>query len=232
MSLLILAFAPVLIILFYVYYRDKYEKEPLLTLFLALFFGGLTVIPILFVEHFLDSFSTGMSQMVYAAYTSFVVASLTEEFFKFLVFLIFIWRHKDFNEKFDGIIYAVYISLGFALVENVFYVLGNGAGTGFLRALTAVPAHALFGVAMGFYLGKAKFANADQQTKYILFAIFIPIILHGIYDFILFSENLFLLLLFIPYLIYLWIVGFRQMREHVEDSAFKEPPLPPFNANI
>ena len=92
-----------------------------------------------------------------AGYTAFVVAGFTEELMKYLAFYFFFWQERNFNEKFDGIIYAVYISLGFAAVENILYVFSGGMGVGFVRAFTAVPAHALFGISMGYYFGLARF---------------------------------------------------------------------------
>ena len=76
---------------------------------------------------------------------------------KFLAFYVFFWKERNFNEKFDGIVYAVYIALGFAGIENIVYAFTGGVGVGLVRALTAVAAHALFGVVMGFYFGLAGF---------------------------------------------------------------------------
>ena len=157
MNLLILSLAPVFIIAGYVYFRDKYEKEPIRLLLLSLFFGALTVIPIMFLESFLAGFAGLFSGLSAAAWNAFIVAAFSEELFKCIVLYLLIWKSRDFNEKFDGIVYAVFVSLGFAAVENVLYVMGNGVGTGISRAITAVPAHAIFGITMGFYFGMAKF---------------------------------------------------------------------------
>ena len=159
MNLLILAAAPVLIIAIFIYIRDRYEKEPIGLLLKTLLAGSLTTIPVVFVNGWLAGYSeyfTGLSQ---AGYTAFVMAACVEEFFKFLALYLLIWRNREFNEKFDGIVYAVYISLGFALVENIMYVTNYGEEAGYMRALTAVPAHALFGVTMGYYFAFAKFGH-------------------------------------------------------------------------
>jgi RsiW-degrading membrane proteinase PrsW (M82 family) len=155
MNLLALALAPILIILLYVYVKDKYDKEPLPLLLKSLLLGALISIPVVFVEGALTSAWQGEFTIAHAGYTAFVVAGLTEELFKFIVLYWLIWKHKEFDEKYDGIVYAVFISLGFAAVENVLYVLEYGAETGYLRAFTAVPAHAFFGVVMGFYFALA-----------------------------------------------------------------------------
>ncbi len=220
MTLLTIAIAPIILILIYLNYRDKYEKEPKKLLIKAVAGGAIIVIPIYFIEVFLgDLFHSG-SNIEQGFYDAFVVAAFTEELFKYLVFRLLIWKNKNFNEFFDGIIYAVYISMGFALIENILYVFGGGHGVGILRALTAVPGHALFGVAMGYYFGLARFFK-KKSAYYLKMALIIPIILHGLYDFILMSQSGWLLLLFIPFLIYLWIAGFRKMKAHSDDSQFK-----------
>ena len=204
---LFIALAPIIIILFYIYFRDKYEKEPIKILLITFVVGSLTVIPIIIIEKSLTNywsfkFSASVPNITTAAYSSFIVAAFTEELFKFLAFFILIWRNKNFDERFDGIVYAVFISLGFAAVENIFYIIGHGLQTGLLRAFTAVPAHALFGISMGFFLGLAKFSK-KKRGLYILFSITIPILLHGFYDFIIMSQNKYLLFLFVPFLIFM-----------------------------
>ena len=221
MTLLFLSLAPVILILFYINYRDKYEKEPLGLLLKALLAGAVITIPVVIVELILDKYNVGESKMVNAFYKGFIVAALTEEAFKFFAFRLLIWKNKNFNEFFDGIIYAVFISLGFAAVENILYVFQGGGGVGMLRALTAVPAHALFGVAMGYYFGLARF-NPQKKSYFMSMAIIIPILLHGFYDFIIFSENEWLLLLFIPYIIFMWIFGFKKMKKLSQQSQFKK----------
>lgn len=220
MNLLIISIAPVVIIALYIYIRDKYEREPWRMLLLALLSGMISVIPILIVEIFLSKLVPYFSSIYQAGYNAFIVAAFTEELFKFIAFFIIIWGNKEFNEKFDGIVYAVFVSLGFALVENILYVFENGMNTGILRAFTAVPAHALFGIVMGYRLGLAKF-YPNQRTKHIILALVYPIILHGFYDFILMSKQQILLSLFIPFLIYLWIFGFRNMKNLSDQSIYR-----------
>lgn len=224
MTILFISFAPIILILIYIYKRDKYEKEPMGLLAKALALGAIITLPIIFIEIFLKGFFETGDKIAIAFYDGFVVAALTEEVFKYLAFILLIWKNKNFNELFDGIIYAVFISLGFAAVENFFYVYGFGGNVGVLRAFTAVPAHALFGVAMGYYFGLARF-DKRQQTKYLWLAILIPIMLHGFYDFFLMSENGILLLLFLPFIVYLWISGFKKMKKHSLNSVFKDAPV-------
>lgn len=216
MYLLALALAPVFIILFYIYVRDKYEKEPLSLLIKLLIFGGLITIPVIFIERALSNFYGGPGGLVDAGYRAFIVAGSTEEAFKFIALYWLTWKHTELNERFDGIVYAVFISLGFAAVENILYVYEYGASVGYLRAFTAVPAHAVFGVVMGFYFALARFSRKNQFI-FLLLALLIPVCLHGFYDFILMSEHPSLMLLFIPYLI--WLLYFARKKMHTSSET-------------
>jgi RsiW-degrading membrane proteinase PrsW (M82 family) len=220
MAVLLASLAPVFIILLYIYFRDKYEKEPLGLLAKALLLGIIIVIPVIFVERLLLSMMPPLGRVGEATYHAFVVAGFTEELFKFLALYILVWKSPSFNEKFDGIVYAVFVSLGFAGVENVIYVMDGGMQTAVIRAITAVPAHAIFGVTMGYYLGIAHMYS-ELKGKYLGRALLVPLVLHGIYDFILMVESTWLLLLFIPYLIVLYFMAIKKMKLLSDTSIFK-----------
>jgi RsiW-degrading membrane proteinase PrsW (M82 family) len=216
MDRIILALAPVFIIALYVYFRDKYEKEPIGMLLKALGFGMIIVIPVGLIEGLLVGILPLISGNSKAFYNAFIVAGLTEELFKFFALFILIWANRNFNEKFDGIIYAVFISLGFAAVENIIYVSQFGSQVGYIRAISSVPAHALFGIIMGYYFGLARFRI--NKNWYITRSLIYPVILHGIFDFILMMGNYFLLLIFIPYVIFLYIFGMKKMNNLSKQS--------------
>jgi RsiW-degrading membrane proteinase PrsW (M82 family) len=220
MNLIFIALAPVFIIAIYIYFRDKYEKEPIGLLLKSLLAGAVIVVPIIFLERFLGRFSQHMEFYSNAAYTAFVVAAFSEEVFKYLALFILIWQNPNFNEKFDGIVYASFISLGFAAVENIHYVISFGIQVGYSRAFTAVPAHALFGITMGYYFGLAKF-YPHMTNKYLSLSLLLPLLLHGIYDFIIFINLTFSLIIFIPFIIYLWITGFKKMKELSDKSIYR-----------
>lgn len=220
MSILLASLAPVIIILFYIYFRDKYEKEPIRLLLKALVSGAVIVVPVILVERLLLSIMPSMGNVASAAYNAFLVAGSTEEIFKFLALYLLIWKSPSFNEQFDGIVYAVFVSLGFAAVENVMYVLDGGYHTAIVRAITAVPAHALFGVTMGYYFGIAHMYS-ELRKSYLRRALLIPIVLHGIYDFILMVEVDWLLTLFVIYVVYLYVVGIRKLKVLSDASIFK-----------
>jgi RsiW-degrading membrane proteinase PrsW (M82 family) len=153
--LIAIAVLPVLVLAFVVYRQDKYEKEPLGKLIKAFIFGALAIIPAGLMESILIRFVPPIP-IVSGAYTGFVVAGCSEELCKLLLLRWAIWKSREFNEYFDGIVYATFVSLGFACFENLGYVLGQevfaeAMATGTMRAFLSVPGHFLFGVMMGYY---------------------------------------------------------------------------------
>ncbi len=189
MTLILLALAPVALIIFYIYLRDKYEKEPKRLMIYCFVFGGIfsiviTTILYMFFDLFfpLNNEYSVIQQFVRA----FFIVALTEEFSKYIIVRYYAQPKKAFNEPYDGIVYAVMVSMGFAAVENIFYVIEGGVTTALLRAFTAVPAHATFGILMGYYMGKAKFSN--NRARYNLTGLLLAILFHGAYDFFLFIN--------------------------------------------
>jgi len=189
MTLLILAIAPSMIILAYVYFKDKFEKEPW-TLLLKNFFLGATVSVLMtfiiggLLTKFLPTLeSNNVLDMFVKA---FFVVALVEEFSKYIIVRYFAQRNKEFNEPYDGIVYAVAVGMGFATLENVLYVYSYGFKTGLFRAFTAVPAHATFAILMGFYMGKAKFS--DNRFLLNMTGLLVATLFHGAYDFFLFIN--------------------------------------------
>ncbi|MCF8381608.1 MAG: PrsW family intramembrane metalloprotease [Bacteroidales bacterium] len=220
MNLIIISLAPVLIILIYVYFRDKYEKEPINLLLKALLAGAVIVVPIIILEKFLSFLNPFETNPLQGFWSAFVVAGFSEELFKFAALYFLIWKNSNFNEKFDGIVYAVFISLGFGGIENILYVSEGGAGVALTRAWTAVPAHAIFGITMGYYFGIAKMYPEIRQS-FLRKALAVPILIHGIYDFILMSGIPFLLALFLPFVVYLYYSGLKRMKVISDASVFR-----------
>jgi RsiW-degrading membrane proteinase PrsW (M82 family) len=223
MQLLSLALAPMFIAAFYIYIRDKYEKEPVRLLITGLIYGAFIIVPVVRTQYLLLLFTPNSGVAAEAFFCSFIVAALTEEFYKYIVLFFLVWRNRNFNERFDGIVYAVFISLGFAGVENLLYVLSpelGGVSTALSRAVFAVPGHALFGVAMGYYFAMARF-EPSRRKIYFALAFFVPFLLHGTYNFILLSDMQYLMAVFCVFVGYMWVSGFRKMKEHIEASPFK-----------
>jgi protease PrsW len=220
MVLLLLALAPVLTILIYIYFRDKYEKEPIGLLLKGFFAGVIIMIPCAFIEIPISAIFPSSEPYSSAVWNGFMVAGLVEELLKFVCVMLLFWRNKNFNEKFDGIVYAVFVSLGFAALENIFYVFDSGLSVGLLRAFTAVPAHALFGIIMGFYIGLARFEQT--KTGSMLWQAFLYAwLFHGIYDFLLMTGNAIFILFEIPFMFFLIRKALKRMKRLSEESVFK-----------
>ena len=222
-ALISVALAPALIAAIYLYMRDKYEKEPWHLLGFGVLYGGLVTVPIVHTENFVTRFIPNTAGVLgEAAFLAFAVAALVEEFYKYAVLFFLVWRNRNFNEPFDGIVYAAFISLGFAGTENVLYVLNpelGGMETALSRALFAVPGHALFGIAMGYYFAMARF-EPRRKFYFLSLALLMPFLLHGTYNFILLSQMPYLMVVFAAYVVWLWISGFRKMRAHIKASPF------------
>lgn len=224
LRLFIIAIIPAVICLSAVYLADREDREPLKLLLLTYLLGAITVLPAIVIEEFLIRFNV-FSGSVQVFFNAFIVAAFTEEFLKRLVVVRLPYRTKYFDEKLDGIVYAVFASMGFATVENIIYVVftySNNAFIGLYRGIFSVPAHAIFGITMGYYLSLARF-HTDKKKKrnnYIK-SLIMPILFHGTFNFLLMSEVPELTMLFIPYVIYLWWSNARKLGKFVFDSKHK-----------
>lgn len=226
--LLFLSVLPAALLIIFIYRQDKYQKEPFKSLFKAFFGGMLSVVFTIVTVRIID-YTIGLipylNQTVF--YDSFITAGIPEELCKFLVFMIFIWNDKNFDEYFDGIVYASFISLGFATVENIMYVMPGGIGTGIVRALISVPAHFLFGVILGYFLSLAKF-NSNKKGRYIIIGLLIAMAAHGLFDWLLmFSDRMggalssFIYTFFIAGDVMLWRLGIRLIKKHQNNSLMQ-----------
>ncbi|WP_452228315.1 PrsW family intramembrane metalloprotease [Lacinutrix sp. MEBiC02404] len=226
MHLLLLAIAPVFLIILYIYYKDKYDKEPKRLLFFSFLLGAVVSIIVTTVLYILSDYTipieiVGNKSVLQLFIKAFFIVALIEEFSKYIIVRYFAQPNKAFNEQFDGIVYAVMVSMGFAATENIMYVLQGGMQTALLRAFTAVPAHATFAVIMGFFMGKAKFSKNRRRLN--LLGLILAVLFHGTYDFFLFLE-------FIPGI---WIGAFislfiglvlsrKAIKKHSNNSRFKD----------
>ena len=228
------AVVPVLLLLYFIYKKDKYQPEPLGKLILTFLVGCFSVIPAAMMESVLMMFSPSAEALpvTNGVYTGYVVAGFSEELCKLLLLLLVIWKSPHFDEYFDGIVYAAYLSLGFACVENIGYVLeGNDQlMTALFRGVLAVPAHFLFAVTMGYYVSLAKF-DPSNRARHFLHALLYPLLMHGTYDALLMvSDNMggddttnavicvILFVIFIVFDIKLWRWGLKRIKKMQERS--------------
>lgn len=191
MDYIALAIAPGLAISLFIFHRDAYNREPKLNLIICFFLGVLSIIPAFFIERaFSGNFSNSLiDQMIMA----FAVVALTEELCKFAVLRFYAYGKKSFDEPFDGIVYSVMASMGFATLENLMYVIGSvqygqGYQVALLRMFLSVPAHATFGVLMGYHVGRARF-EPGKAVRLQLLGIFWAVLFHGAFDCFLFWQQ-------------------------------------------
>ena len=221
-----IAVLPVIILMIFIYRQDKYQKEPIKSLAKA-FIGGMIAIPldILIVTgiQYLAG-NTAITNTVF--FNAFLEAGMPEEFSKFLIFMIFIWHDKNFDEYFDGIVYATFIGLGFACVENIQYVFSYGFQTGVVRALLSVPGHFLFGVVMGYFFSMAKF-HPEKRGTHLISGLLLAMLAHGLFDWLLMAASVIPLVGGIIYLVFLWgdiklwKLGLKYIQKQQENSRMQ-----------
>ena len=219
--ILISALTPVAVLLWYIYRKDKVQPEPTKWLLKAFRFGVLSTF-LSFVFSVPAGYLLGMelnantySSVSEAFADAFVLAAIPEELAKLIMLWLLLRKNQYFDERFDSIVYAVCIGMGFAGIENVMYLIGgieNGTwiGTGIVRALFAVPAHFLYAVLMGYYYSIYHF-GIDRSTKIKAMILAAPVIAHGIYDGILMSIQIDESLAGLCMILFLWF--FKNLRK-------------------
>lgn len=216
-----LSILPGFLIMSVIYNLDVQNKEPLWLLAIAFILGAVNLYLDINILEYLLSSKDVQNNFLSAGIEALTVSS-TEEILKFLVVMLIIYPNKYFDEPFDGIVYSVFVGMGFATSENLTFVLQGSASLAIMRMLSAVPAHFVFAVIMGYYLGKAK-SNKKAQLLFIVFSILLPIIFHALYDYFLFID-------FVPGI---WIGGIvtlaitlfiakKSIQEHLNASPFKK----------
>lgn len=225
-TLFTLAVIPGISLMIYIYKKDKKEKEPI-ALLLALFgLGALSVIPIAILEALFD-FVDETNSIIELIIKCVFVIGFFEELGKFVFLRLFTWKNKNFNCSFDAIVYSVFVSLGFATIENILYVFTNGFFVGILRAVTAVPGHASFAVIMGYFYSKMRKAKADGNTGAVfvnlILAITMPMLVHGIYDALALSGTFVSFLIFVGYVIAMFVTCFIIVKRAAKNDSPFEP---------
>jgi len=210
----LLAVTPPVLFLVWILRYDRNEPEPLGMVLRILLLGSVSVFPVALLEAaYLSHPVFSIPSLAGSALQSFLVISPAEETAKLLIVLLFVWRSRHFTEPNDGIVYAGTASIGFALSENLFYVLQHGAGVGIARALTSIPGHTFRGVIMGWYLGQARFDGSGEKRAIGIVKGFLAAwFLHGLYDTFVLSGTSAALLV-IPLVVLNFIVGIKLLRK-------------------
>lgn len=219
------ALLPAVILMIYVYRLDRVEKEPGGLLLKLLFGGILAVLCSAVLEHFFvpntDAEGIRVSEILFAAF----LVGLIEEGSKYFFLKLFSWKNKAFNYRFDGIVYAVFVSLGFAAVENLMYVFSEGTlSVAFSRAVLSIPGHMSFAVYMGIYYGRAKLkydmGDKISSSALLLTGLLMAILFHFVYDATLMVGSEESMLIFVLVVIFIYgSVFYRIKREAASDQA-------------
>lgn len=220
----ILAVAPGLLIAYYIYWRDRHQSEPHTRLIFAFIVGGLSTYPAIKMEEYgISVLEIVPSEDLWQTFLfSFFVIGLAEEGAKLWFLRAFIVPQKDFNEPLDGIVYSIMISMGFATLENIIYIIyrEGGAAVGLMRMFTAVPAHAGFAIIMGYFVGLSRFAPTKKRAVwYLAWALILPMTIHGLYDFFIFQKvSHYLVLITFSTLIISLLMGRKLIDRHESHS--------------
>lgn len=222
--LLIVSLIPVFLLGLYIYKKDsvKEPKSLLVGLFASGFVAAFITIAIsilfmvLFPEFYLtDNYSKFNFTTLFILIFSQI--ALVEEFSKWIMIRNLGYNNRDFDQIYDIIVYSVFVSLGFAAIENIFYVLDGGLFLGIYRGVFSVPGHAAFGVLMGYFLGLAKLAslnnNKSLYIKNMIFSVLVPAFCHTVFNFCLMTESIYFLLVFLGFVIILYVVAILKINQ-------------------
>lgn len=213
--LILAAIIPAIFLMVKVYKADRIEKESGYLLRQLVMAGILSTLLALVEERFgewLLSCFVESNTLLYQIILYFGIVAFAEESSKYILLKRKTWNNYEFNCQYDGVVYAVFVSLGFALWENINYVLSYGFSTAIVRAVTAIPGHACFGVFMGVFYGIARkydnFGHAFRSKIFRVFAVLVPALLHGAYDYIASAQNMQNGWYFVGFVIVLFAISF------------------------
>ena len=187
LNVIALAVLPALILLFYTYQQDKMQREPLKMIGKGFLWGCLSVFCSFFISvpsMNLGLFPTEIHSFWDAFRTAFFGAAIPEETAKLFCLWMFLRKNPYFDERMDGIVYAVCIGMGFAAFENIEYLFAAGTDwvtTGIGRSLTAIPGHFGFAVIMGYFFSLNHFDRYRAPGAAVKMWLY-PVLAHGIYD--------------------------------------------------
>ncbi|GEK35606.1 glutamic-type intramembrane protease PrsW [Kurthia sibirica] len=205
--LLTVAIAPGLALFSFFYLRNQMKTEPRKTLLQTFIYGAILTFPIMFLQYVFKEEQVFTHPIIQEVFFTGII----EEFFKWLILLLVLFNNVEFDDPYDGVLYGAAISLGFATVENIFYLMSYGVHTAFLRAILPVSSHALFGVVMGYYLGRAKFDVSSSSIRFKSLALLAPLTLHIVYNLIFISQKHWVYIM-IPFMLFLWWFSLKKVK--------------------
>lgn len=220
------AILPALLLLVYIYNRDTVEKEPPNLLIHLLLMGVVAGLASIALEQIgtaiLDSFIS-IENPVYVIFLAFLVVAVVEEGTKFFLLYRKTWKNPNFNYRFDAIVYAVFVSLGFAAFENIGYVFGYGLTVAPARAFLAIPGHMSFAVFMGYFYGRAKllfdYGDKEKSRQNLWLAYLSAVFLHGFYDSCAMIGSTGSTIVFMIFIILMYITVYRMIKNESHTDA-------------
>ena len=227
--LLLLAILPTVLIGIYVYKNDKH-KEPISILLLLFILGIISALTVIFLSYLLEliipTFTKSIYQMniIELVLKTFIEVALIEEICKWVIVYFIGYKNKEFDETYDVIIYAIFVGLGFATFENISYIFDHNAiNVAIQRGIFSVPGHVSYAIFMSYYLCLAKISslkgNKSKEKINILKSILVPTLLHGVYDFCLFTEKNIYIIVFFAFSVILFLMAFQQLRQLYKSNA-------------
>ena len=229
------ALLPAFFLLRYVYRHDTVEKEPAGLLISLLLMGCLAALCSMVLEsigELLLKLIVTPGSKIYTIVLAFLVVAAVEEGTKLFFLKLRSWKHPAFNYRFDGVVYAVFVSLGFAALENVQYVTAYGLSVALPRALLAVPGHMSFAVFMGVYYGRAKHlenhGDYEGSQRCLRTGYLLAVFLHGFYDSCAMIGSELASIVFLIFVILVFARAFRTLRVESATDAPITPDDPSF----
>ncbi len=225
--LIIAAVVPAIFLMVQVYKMDKLEKESPRMVISMVTGGILSSLIAMVIERLLslllDCFVTA-GTVLYNVILYFVIVGFAEEGSKYFMMKRRSWNSYEFNCLYDGVVYAVLTSLGFALWENISYVLHYGFSTALVRAVTAIPGHTCFGVIMGVFYGCARayaYLQDERKSKICrILSVFIPALVHGAYDYIASMQTHGADWIFLAFIICLFVISYFLVRHMSKNDQY------------
>ena len=213
------ALIPSIVLIWRVLKQDKIESEPAGLLIKLFLFGALTCLPAALLEELGETAIMGLTRSydLQTVLMYLICVPLAEEGLKYLALRFTTWKHEAFNFTFDGIVYAVIVSLGFATLENLLYVLNYmSLQVAITRGILSVPLHCTCGVFMGYFYGQARnhFGRGEYSASITdrFLALLIPILIHGLYDFALSVDSDAVSIVGLAFTVVVFILAFAQVR--------------------
>ncbi len=229
--LVVAAVVPAIALLVKVYRSDRLERESPFLIGSLVLSGIFSTFFALISERLFSALLVRLIPVgtkTYNILLYFGVVAISEELAKYVLLRRRTWRNSEFNCLFDGIVYATAVSLGFALWENISYVTMYGFSTAVIRAVTAIPGHACFGVFMGVFYSLAKsndyLGNKSKSDFFNILAVLVPVLLHGAYDYIASIEVANSGWYFIAFMLVLFAISFILVNRMAKNDRYMARP--------